>query len=85
MSGYKLIIGIAVIILAFFMWVPLNYVMGLTGTALNAISSDPGVIQRNNVVVSAYYFTLFIIVLAIVIYIIKPDKGETEPGEVVYV
>lgn len=84
-SGYRLVIGILVIILCSFLWIPLNYVFATTGTALNSMITDPDTIQRNNIVMQAFYYTLAIIIIVVVIYIVKPDKGEHEAGEVVYV
>jgi hypothetical protein len=84
-SGFKLIIGILVIILCALLWIPLGYVFGEVGVALNSMTTDAGTIERNNILMQAFYYTLAIIIIGIVIYIIKPDKGEQEVGGVVYV
>ena len=83
-SGYKLIIGILAFIVCAFLWIPLDWGMDQATTALNSGITDADTIERNNIANNAFYFTLFIILVAIVIYIVKPSKGETEQGEVVY-
>jgi len=83
-SGYRLVIGILIIIICAFVWIPLDWGMDQATTALNSGITDGDTIERNNIVNNAFYFTLFIIIVAVVIYIVKPSKGDTEPGEVVY-
>lgn len=84
-SGYKLIMGILAIILCMFLWIPLDWGMDQATTALNSGITDPDTINRNNIVNQGFYYTLLIIIVAIVIYIVKPSgKGDQEVGEVVY-
>lgn len=84
-SGYRLIIGVLTIIICMFLWIPLDWAMDLATTALNSGITDADTIERNNIVNQAYYYTLFIVIIAIIIYIVKPSgKGDEEAGEVVY-
>jgi len=83
-SGYRLIIGVLALIVVIFLWIPLGYVFGEVATALNTGITDTGAISRNDIMVQAFYYTLFVIVIAVIIYIVKPTAGETEQGEVVY-
>ncbi len=83
-SGYRLAIGILVIILVSFLWIPLNYVFGLAADALNSGITDSAAIAKNNTAVWAFYYTLFVIIIATIIYIVKPTKGDEEEGPVVY-
>jgi len=81
MSGYKFIIGILVFIIAILLWIPLEYVSTLTATILNSGMTDATAIQMNNIFARVFYYSLFIIFLAIMVYVLKPDSGETEEGE----
>lgn len=83
-SGYKLIIGILTIVVCMFLWIPLDWGIDQVTNALNGGITDADTIMRNNIVNNAFYFTLFIIIVAIVVYIVKPDKGDNEHGEVIY-
>lgn len=83
-SGYKLIIGILTIVVCMFLWIPLDWGMDIIVEALNGGITDPDTIERNNIVKLGFYYTLLIIIVAIVIYIVKTDKGEVESGEVFY-
>lgn len=83
-SGYRFIIGVLAIIMCMLLWIPLDWAMDQATTALNGGITDADTIQRNNIVNDAYYFTLFIVIIAVIIYIVKPTTGEVEQGEVVY-
>ena len=48
MGAYKLIIGLLIIIFCSLVWIPMNYVFGITGTALNGLLTDPDAIARNS-------------------------------------
>jgi hypothetical protein len=78
MGAYKLIVGLLIIVLCSLIWIPMNYVFGLTGAALNGMLTDADAISRNNSVMQLYYWTLMIIIIAIFIWIVKPEKGEEE-------
>lgn len=83
-SGYRLIIGFLVMIFVSLLWIPLNYSMSLAGGILNTGLADPDAVSRNNTVVMAFYYTLFILILAIVLYVIKPGQDNDEQGGVAY-
>ncbi|MCX6817736.1 MAG: hypothetical protein NTU57_02670 [Candidatus Aenigmarchaeota archaeon] len=80
-SGYRLVLGILTIVLVSFLWIPLNYVFSLAAAALNAGITDAGTISRNNMMAQGIYYTLFIIIVGLIIYIIKPDKGEDDQSD----
>lgn len=81
MSGYKLVIGTLVFIITILLWIPLEYVSTLTATVLNSGITDAGAIQMNNIMSRVFYYSLFIIFIAVLVYVLKPDSGETEEGE----
>ena len=82
-SGYRFVIGFMFIILCMMLWIPLNYVFALTGNTLNSMITDAEAQGRNATVIQAYFYTLLIVIIATVIWIIKPDKGQEQ--EVQYV
>jgi len=77
-SGYRLVIGLLIIIFVSLLWIPLNYTFGLAGEVLNSGITDPDAIARNNTMVMGFYYTLFIIIIATIIYIVKPSSGDGE-------
>jgi hypothetical protein len=86
-SGYRLILGFMTIVLVSFLWIPLNYYFSIAAAAFNAGITDPTAIANNNMMAQGIYWTLFIIIVGMIIYIVKPDKGEndqTEQGGVYY-
>lgn len=84
-SGYRLVIGILIIIFVSLLWIPLNYVFGIAGGVLNTGITDTDAISRNNMMVMGFYYTLFVIILATIIYIVKPTKGDgEEEGDTAY-
>jgi hypothetical protein len=81
MSGYKLVMGFMVFIITILLWIPLEYASTLTATILNSAVTDATAIQMNNIMARVFYYSLFIIFIALLIYILKPDSGEQEEGE----
>jgi len=81
MSGYKLVIGFLVFIITLLLWIPMEYTSTLTATILNSGITEAGAIQTNNIMARVFYYSLFIIFIALLVYILKPDSGETEEGE----
>lgn len=80
MSGYKFAMGFLAIIISIILWLPLSYVFDLITEAINAGLTNPTVIERNNIMTHAMYYMLFFVILAVVLYIVKSDKGEDEGG-----
>ena len=76
MSGYKFVLAILIFIISAFVWIPLNEVMNAVVPALNSGITDAATIGRNNTVMDAYYFILFIELIVLVIWIMKPDSTE---------
>lgn len=85
MGGYKLVMGVLAIIIASFLWIPLNYAVELTLPLINSGITEASVIQNNTIAAQGFYYCLFFIILAVVLYVIKTSKEEEEQGEVVYV
>lgn len=81
-SGYRFLIGFLIFILCSLIWIPLNYVFGITGTVLNTGLADADAVSRNNTAVMAFYYTLFIIIIAIILYVIKPGEDNEDQGVV---
>lgn len=76
MSGYSFLLGFIAIILCAIIWLPLTYAFDLLIIAINSGVSDPDVIVRNDVMGQLVYYSLFFVILAIILYIIKTKKGE---------
>jgi len=81
MSAYRFILSILAIVITAFLWIALDYSMGLITTALNSAATVSEVIATNNMIDSIFYFVLFIEVVAIVIYNFKPTTDQEEQDD----
>ena len=82
MSAYRFILSILAIVITAFIWIGLDYSMGLVTTELNSVATVQEVIATNNMIDTIFYFVLFIEIVAIVIYNFKPTTDEEEEGYV---
>ena len=71
MSGYVMVLGFIAIVVIAFLRIPLNEVINTIGTTFNNMTTDTDTINRNNMAVSAFFYTLFFMVIAVIIWIIK--------------
>ena len=76
MGGYKFIIGFAVIILCAFIWIPLEYASTLTAEVMNLGITEASAISMNNLLARVFYYSLFFIILIVMLWTIKTDTEE---------
>lgn len=74
MSGYKLVIGFIGFVFAALLWIPLDYTIQLIGTALIIPAGGEELANNINFGISLYYVSLFILLIATTIWIIKPEE-----------
>lgn len=82
MSAYRIAIAAAVLVIIIFLWIPLNDVTQDIGSRFNDMvneSERPDVIEKNNMALSIFYWSLLIIIFAVGILLLKNSlEGRTE-------
>lgn len=71
MTGFRLMVGVVLIIALSFLWIPLNETVDLLRTEFNDLTTDADVIGRNNMLASIFYFSLFFMFIAIGLWLLR--------------
>jgi len=82
MTGYNLIIGVAIIIVIALVWIPINEIMREDGGVVDIMNNmtnateTPDVITYNNMAGEITYYSLFLVIIIVGLYIIKSGIKE---------
>jgi hypothetical protein len=80
MTAYEFVIGFIAIITVAILWIGLNEAIVLIADILNAGVSDAATLERNVMAVSIFFYSLFAVIIAIGINVLKTvheDRGGT--------
>jgi len=83
MSGYNFVVGVAAIIIIALLWIVFGEVIsggsGILSVLNGMAGGDATIIQANNTLGSVFYYSLFIIIIIIGIWILKSSIKEDPP------
>lgn len=89
MSAYNFFIGMLAIFLAILVWLPTVYMFDTATETFNGLITGPDsaeLIQSNNTMSEVVYYSLFFVILGIIIFILKRTRSNEEEGrgQVIY-